>query len=107
MKPGHTIDMKGRHIFEVRELSRRFVGYLTEDDLRKMVIEKHPQLFLWDYDNRLTELSEEWLEKLVPGQIVPDPNDIDIATCPCGCCYVAMHWKGDFGKPIIVLHRHH
>ena len=107
MRPGFTIDLKGHSIIEVREVSRRFIKYLHEAEFRQLVVERQPRLFLWSERDHLSELPPAWTDSLLPGQVVPDPEQVELGSCPTGCCYVAMLWKGEFGAPIVVMWQFH
>jgi hypothetical protein len=107
MRLGFSIDIPGHSIYEVREVSRRFVRYLHEVEFRVLLKDQRPRLFLWAERDILTELPAAWIDSLLPGQIVPDPEDVELSTCPTGCCYVAMLWKGDGGTPIVVMRQFH
>ena len=109
-EPEYRIDRKGRNVTVRSLVTKRLVDTIDESafltlllDERLLIFENHTTDVLQrispdDYDTRL---ADNWR-----GHIAKN-DEFDLDEFTDGYCYIAQHWKGYDGVPIVILFCHH
>ena len=101
---------KSHEVWSRVVISRRFIGYLEEREVRDLcqtddlVVFVHAERdALERVDGNIADFWTRQLEK----HIASDPEEFELDQFEDGYCYVAEHWKGKHGRHILVLQCHH
>ena len=109
-EPEYRVDRKGRKVTATSLVTKRLIGSIDESaftallaDDRLVIFENHygDDLKRISPDDYRTQMSDKWRDHIT------DSDDFDLDDFTDGYCYLAQHWKGYDGVPVVILFCHH
>ena len=104
------VNRKSREISHTRLISNRRIGRISESELASLVQDERLIVFENHTRDDLEMVPRECFEQLLNDRWaghISTSDDFYLADFTDGYCYLAEHWKGEEGCPVVILYYHH
>lgn len=106
----YLLEKGTKEIVRKDTVSRRPLGFIDESEVAALLELEGVRFFLHAERETLealdaSDLRERWADEYA-GHVTSDA-EASVREFPRGCFYLAERWKGDSGRPIVILHCHH
>jgi len=106
----YSVHRKSHEITHTTLVSNRFVGRISEVELSGFIGDDRLRVFVNAMGDDLELVSPETHRRLFDEQWsghITDSDDFDLDDFVDGYCFIAEHWKGREGRPVVILYCHH
>ena len=109
-EPQYRIDRKGRNVTATSLVTKRLIGSINESAFSALLADDRLVIFENHYGDDLQRISPDDYNAQMADKWrghITDSDEFDLDDFADGYCYLAQHWKGYDGVPIVILFCHH